>query len=310
MAIRELFDVSPVPFSISTIDHNARYVQVNPAYLAMIGRTWSEIEGQSLGVDLPYSIDDPARLARLNLLDTRGGYELAEIEMLHADGRIIPTLITAQRRRIGGESLDIEMVFDNSKRKVFEQEIMNAASVDSLTGLKNRAAFEKFLTQALTSSPVGYRIFLAFIDLNRFKRVNDDHGHFVGDRLLKILAGRLADWSNRDDFVARLGGDEFAVVSCKPAAELTTVGRYYDLAGKIAELAFIEGTSLQVGAAIGVAEAMVDETFGQLLERADRLMYAAKSSGQLIDVRFMSASPAPLFGGSGRTETGAFARRR
>ncbi|GAA2820247.1 hypothetical protein GCM10010836_09830 [Aminobacter aminovorans] len=67
-ALRDLFELSPVPCSISKIDHNSRYIKVKRAYLRMIGRSWSEIESQPLEVDLPYSIDDRARRERMALL--------------------------------------------------------------------------------------------------------------------------------------------------------------------------------------------------------------------------------------------------
>lgn len=284
-ALRDLFELSPVPFSISTTDHNSRYIKVNPAYLRMIGRTWAEIEGQPLGVDLPYSIDDPARRERMKLLETQGFYELAEVEMQHASGRIIPTLISAQRRRIAGESFDIEILLDNSERKAFERAILHAAQVDAMTGLQNRLSFETHLRGALAKMTPESRLFLAYIDLNRFKRVNDKFGHSMGDRLLQVVAKRLVEWGDRRDFVARLGGDEFGIISLYQADAPFSLARFFDLARAIAELVVIDDELIQVGAAIGLAEASPGVSFDALLDQADRLMYAAKSSGALIDVR-------------------------
>lgn len=283
-ALRELFELSPVPLSISTVEHNSRYIKVNAAYLRMIGRSWQEIAGQSIGVDLPYSIDDPDRLRRMRLLNTQGFYELEEIDMQHVSGRIIPTLISAQRRRIDGESFDIEIILDNSERKAFEQALQHAAQTDVMTGLSNRSHFESHL-RATLAAPAAERLFLTYLDLNRFKRVNDRLGHSAGDRLLQVIASRLVDWAGPRDFVARLGGDEFAIVSRHPADEQFSLGRYLDLAANIAMPIDIDGTSVIVGAAIGIAEVSGDISFDALLDRADRLMYAAKASGDLIDVR-------------------------
>ncbi|SFT65613.1 diguanylate cyclase (GGDEF) domain-containing protein [Mesorhizobium sp. YR577] len=284
-ALRDLFDLSPVPFSISTTDHDSRYIKVNPAYLHLIGRTWGEIDGKPLGADLPYSIDDPGRLARMNLLETQGFYKLAEVEMQHISGRIIPTLITAQRRRIAGESFDIEIMLDNSERKAFEQAILHAAQVDAMTGIQNRSSFETHLRGALANLSSESRLFLAYIDLNRFKRVNDNFGHSVGDQLLRSIAKRLVEWGDTRDFIARLGGDEFGIVSVYQADDAFSLSRFFDLAKTIAELTVIDENLIQVGAAIGLAEASAGVSFDALLDRADRLMYAAKSSGDLIDVR-------------------------
>lgn len=284
-ALKELFDLSPVPFSISTTDHNSRYIKVNPAYLRLVGRTWEELNGQPLGDDLPYPLDDPARMKRLYLLETQGFYELAEVDMLHASGRIIPALISAQRRRIDGESFDIEIILDNSERKAFERAIMEAAFVDTMTGLQNRASFESYLRKALAGLDAGSRITLAYIDLNRFKQVNDQHGHSIGDKLLRVIAERLSTWTSDSDFIARLGGDEFAIVSIVPAAKEFSALRFFDLGTQIAQTILIDGKLLQVGAAIGIAEAAPDMTFDVLLDQADKLMYDAKASGKIVDIR-------------------------
>lgn len=285
LALRDLFDLSPVPLSISTIDHDSRYIKVNPAYLGLTGRSWGEIENQSLGMDLPYSINDPARLARLNLLETRGFYEMAEVEMLHVSGRIISTLITAQRRRVGGECFDIEIVNDNTERKALEQSVLSNARTDAMTGLQNKASFEQFLTKSMSGLGSDLHLSLAYIDLNQFKPINDRHGHRVGDRLLKAIAVRMIEWANPGDFVARIGGDEFAVVSLFPSSQKLSRGRFFELAAQIAQPIVVDGNLLQVGAAIGVAEAALNESVESLIDRADKLMYAAKSSGDFIDVR-------------------------
>lgn len=284
-ALKELFDLSPVPFSISTIDHDSRYIKVNPAYLRLVGRTWEELNGQPLGTDLPYPLDDPARMKRLHLLDTQGFYELAEVDMLHSSGRVIPGLISAQRRRIDGESFDIEIILDNSERKAYERAIMEAAFVDTMTGLQNRASFENYLRKALSGHNSSSRITLAYIDLNRFKQVNDQHGHSIGDKLLQVIAERLRGWTSSSDFIARLGGDEFAIVSVTPAAYEFSALRFFDLGTQIAQPILLDGNTLRVGAAIGISEAMPGMTFDVVLDQADKLMYDAKASGKIVDIR-------------------------
>ena len=284
-ALRDLFDVSPVPFSISTTDFNSRYIKVNPAYLRLVGRSWDELAEKPLAIDLPYPIDHPARLERMHLLETQGFYDLTEVEMLRSDGQIFPTLITAQRRRISGESLDIEIVIDNSERKALENAILHAARTDAMTGLHNRASFEAHLVEALAATSDERRLSLAYIDLNRFKQVNDRFGHSVGDSVLKEVARRILEWSADGDFVARLGGDEFAVVSSFSAGRPITLARYLGLAARIADMIQIDSQPVQVGAAIGIAQAAHDMGFSALLDNADRAMYEAKATGNLIEVR-------------------------
>lgn len=284
-AIKDLFDLSPVPFSISTTEHDSRYIKVNRAYLRLIGRDGEELRGRPLGDHLPYSMDDTARLRRMHLLETQGFYELEEVDMLHSSGRIIPMLVSAQRRTIAGETFDIEILLDNSERKAFERAIRDAVFVDVLTGLHNRASFESHLSNLLDAPAAGARIVLAYIDLNRFKQINDAHGHLVGDNLLRVIAGRLQDWSDRTDFVARIGGDEFAIISSPAANDANSHARFLELGKQIAENVVIDEKVMQVGAAIGIAEIASGMTFDALLDQADRLMYLAKSSRKLVDVR-------------------------
>ncbi len=290
-ALRDLFERSPVPVSISTTEHHSRYIKVNKAYLRLVGRSWEELAGRALTIDLPYEADDPARLYRMHLLETRGYYDLEEVDMLHSSGRIIPTLISAQRRNIAGESFDIEIILDNSELKELERAIREAAFIDVLTGLQNRASFESHLNRALATHTTGSRIVLAYIDLNCFKQVNDHHGHLAGDKLLKAIAGRLQAWSNQNDFVARIGGDEFAIISTVAATEMISDERFVDLGERIAEPVTVDGKLLQVGAAIGVTEATANATFDALLDQADRLMYRAKATGKLVDVHSTIATP-------------------
>lgn len=284
-ALNDLFELSPVPFSISTTEHHSRYIKVNKAYLRLVGRSWEELDGQPLVIDLPYPMEDQARLRRMHLLETQGFYEFEEADMRHSSGRIIPTLISAQRRKIAGASFDIEIILDNSERKAFERAICAAAFVDSLTGLQNRASFDKYLGAALTTPTVNSRIVLAYIDLNRFKQINDEHGHLTGDKLLRAVAKRLCDWSSQNDFVARLGGDEFAIVSSRAVTEDFSDARFFELGLRIAEEVLIDEKSLRIGAAIGVAEATGEMTFDALLHQADEMMYRAKASGKVVDVR-------------------------
>ncbi len=163
----------------------------------------------------------------------------------------------------------------------YEQRLANLASRDPLTGLVNRVAIRERLDSAL-SAPAGQRsIALLIIDLDRFKYVNDTHGHAVGDELLRVVAQRLVALAGEGDLVARLGGDEFAVIQ-------TVVG-FGDETGALAlricrDLAapYVLGTiHATVGASIGVAFAARDASAAtELMKAADMALYAAKGQGR------------------------------
>jgi diguanylate cyclase (GGDEF)-like protein len=136
---------------------------------------------------------------------------------------------------------------------------------DGLTGLPNRALFMKRLTDGLAAGPV--TVFL--IDLDRFKPVNDAHGHATGDRLLVEVADRLRAAVRAGDTVARLGGDEFAVLIAGSAGD-----RLPTLAAALRGSARLGEHVVSVSASIGMAHGSGDPD--RLLHEADMAMYAAK----------------------------------
>jgi diguanylate cyclase (GGDEF)-like protein len=169
-------------------------------------------------------------------------------------------------------------------------ELHKRASTDLLTGLANRTEFRYQLQLALTRTedPVD-DVALLFIDLDDFKDVNDTLGHAVGDALLEVVADRLRHVVRSDDLVARLGGDEFAVLFQGPeaAAHAMTVGeRAVDA---LAEPVEVNGTSVHVGASVGLAESGDGSDLDRLMLEADVAMYTAKRLGKNRVERYDSA---------------------
>ncbi|MFG2552470.1 GGDEF domain-containing protein [Streptomyces sp. NPDC048581] len=155
---------------------------------------------------------------------------------------------------------------------------VEAARRDPLTGLWTRDAFEERARKRL-STP---RSAVYLLDLNRFKEVNDDHGHAAGDVVLRATGRRLAEWACINDAtVGRLGGDEFAAVaSHRSRAELEWA--LTELTHALTQPIDIGGLRVAVGASIGAVD--VDPRAGvvdlsQVLRRADEQMYAAKRAG-------------------------------
>jgi diguanylate cyclase (GGDEF)-like protein len=167
------------------------------------------------------------------------------------------------------------------ERKRIEHELSELARLDPLTGLPNRLLFRDRLTQAVQRIGRGdHGVGLIFIDPDGFKAVNDRYGHATGDRLLKLVAGRLRRVARRTDTVARLGGDEFTII-------LEGV-RHPDDAARVAEQAELSlrqpfevgGVVIKLGASLGVAIAShATEIPDVLTHRADAAMYRAKAQG-------------------------------
>ena len=132
-AMYALFEFSPVAFCISTADEPSYYIRVNSAYLRLFGREGAELEGQPISQHMSGSPDSPGRLRRMHKLATAGFYEVEEVDLRHSTGRIVPTLISAHRCVIGGASVDVEIIVDNTDRKALENTIRQAAHTDTLT---------------------------------------------------------------------------------------------------------------------------------------------------------------------------------
>lgn len=283
-ALVDVFELSPVAICISTAEHVSRYIMANPAYLAMIGRTWEEIAGQPMYLDTVRALDDPARLRRIHALETVGLCELEEVDLRHSSGRIVPTLISTQRRTVNGERLDIEIIIDNSERKAFERGILEAAYTDVVTGLPNRAAFDRRLHSLLEQRPPGEGICLAYIDLNGFKSINDGHGHATGDKVLLEIADRLRAHAAPWQFMARIGGDEFVLLSSFGQDGAPCIEDMQALAGALCAAMEGDGQCLTIGAAMGVVVTRKPIDADALLRGADALMYAAKATGRAVAV--------------------------
>jgi diguanylate cyclase len=168
-------------------------------------------------------------------------------------------------------------------KKDFEQ-VKTEVSVDFLTGIANRKAFDSMLTTCVNDPASGGKdLSLLLIDIDDFKRFNDEFGHLVGDEVLKFVAGKIRETVKGRDFLARFGGEEFAVILPQ-----TSLGGAATLAESIRSL-FAE-TSLRtvtaaknlgvVAVSIGAACLRPGESAGEFVHRCDQALYAAKKAGK------------------------------
>lgn len=165
-----------------------------------------------------------------------------------------------------------------SERRESEQRLDKLANHDPLTGLANRSYFQIFLEHAIAQCVRnGGQVSLLFIDLDRFKNINDSRGHEVGDEVLRIVAARLIDALRTDDFVARIGGDEFAVVMSHPKTQRAARRVALKLIESLSEPFEIDGNRYSISASIGISVCPDDGTDANtLLRQADLAMYQAK----------------------------------
>lgn len=201
-----------------------------------------------------------------------------------ADGRelAVSQIIEAHRGADGEIEFISSIMRDISERKVYEAQLQHQATHDALTGLANRTLFMDRLRQALAQARRHAReVLVAFIDLDRFKLVNDSLGHDTGDELLKALSQRMAGSLRDTDTLARFGGDEFVLLlpDLPQASDgMLVIGRLLTALGEPLQLA---GQRFQVTCSIGCSTYPGDgDAADDLLRFADAAMYRAKELGR------------------------------
>jgi diguanylate cyclase (GGDEF)-like protein len=164
-------------------------------------------------------------------------------------------------------------------------ELVRRASHDQLTGLPNREALNEHLDALLVGDGDGTPVTVLFIDLDRFKLINDSLGHAAGDELLTVIARRFRPVLRNHDVVARLGGDEFVVVLRGPSA-IEAEGVAERLLEAVRRPVEVQGRKVVVTASIGICDAHAEPSAEALLRDADVALYRAKDAGRDQWARF------------------------
>jgi len=216
-----------------------------------------------------------------------------EYRISRADGRVvwIRDEMTVVRGADGqAPPLFYGVFLDVTDRKKMEAELERLALYDSLTGLPNRALFSDRLSHAIERRGRTHATAVYFVDVDRFKRINDSLGHAAGDEVLREVAARIQRMLRPHDTVARFGGDEFTVLCESVGGVLEAVGVADRLQREIAQPLRAGGADLRLSASIGIAlaEPGEDADCSRLVEDADAAMYRAKERGgartELFDV--------------------------
>ncbi|MEU7933178.1 putative bifunctional diguanylate cyclase/phosphodiesterase [Micromonospora echinofusca] len=259
-------------------------IDVNQAFADMLGYSIEEL--RQTNVAALFHPDDAAGMWELYQELIEGKQDRARVEKRYyrKDGSVVWTDLSVSliRHDDGRPRFTVAMIEDITERYELQQRLRFQALHDPLTGLPNRTLFFETLGRVFDVADATQRVGVCFLDLDGFKAVNDSLGHDLGDRLLVVIARRLADCvAGRGHLVARMGGDEFVI--------LVDDGAGIDDAVRVAEVALaavsapvrIGEHQLAVSASIGIVECPVGGTSAsELMKAADTTLYWAKAEGR------------------------------
>jgi diguanylate cyclase (GGDEF)-like protein len=173
---------------------------------------------------------------------------------------------------------------DLSKSQAKEEETRQITLHDPLTGLPNRVLFEQRLEHGLIQAKRhGWELAILFMDIDKFKSINDSYGHDLGDKVLLMVANRLQSSVREEDMVCRWGGDEFGCLLLDIKEEANVTRHAEKMVNRIAEACEINGTVLSIRPSMGIAIYPADgETADILFKNADMAMYKAKGTEKRI----------------------------
>ncbi|MDQ2802679.1 MAG: diguanylate cyclase [Pseudomonadota bacterium] len=253
-------------------------MDVNAAFLQAYGGVREAVVGRT-GAELGLWTDPDLRAQLVDQLQRFGRVRDVITKTPNAAGDLREYLVAAELLRVNGDSLVLFVGRDVTERRRTEARMAHLAMHDALTGLANRAQFQQRLEDGLRGDR-GFDVL--WLDLDRFKDVNDLLGHAVGDELLQAVAGRLRACARAVDTVARLGGDEFAVIIPRvPGQPSAAIGLAERILERLGQPFSLPGCEHRTTASIGLASAPGDATDPEaLLKAADLALYAAKSAGR------------------------------
>jgi diguanylate cyclase (GGDEF)-like protein/PAS domain S-box-containing protein len=269
-----------------------RIVAVNDVFCQMTGADREELTGRKDPFSFLASSSRNSSLLRQMINDKSGQGELV---LERSDGTQLDVGIQVRpvRRADGRIRGYVALLRDITDRKIREQRLRHRADHDGLTGLLNRAAFHVRLTERVAAANAsGSALTLAILDLDRFKLVNDEHGHPAGDAVLAEFADRLRGNARGDDAIGRLGGEEFGWIMSDTGRD-EAIGALSRTLDAVRRHPFPHGGQLTFSAGAaqlrtyvsgpgehGEQAELIGETAPALVQRTDRLLYEAKASGR------------------------------
>lgn len=269
--------------AVMVTDADAKVISINRAFTKVTGFELEDVVGKTPSFQKSGKHDDSFYQNLWRSLKETGQWQ-GEIWNRRKDGVLYPVWenVSVVKDEQGKTTNYISVFSDISTIKRTQNKLNHLAHHDSLTGLANRLAFTANLEQALERAQRHQnKVALLFMDLDRFKDINDNLGHAAGDRVLQVVAKRLKKSVRAQDVVCRLGGDEFTII----LEELSRISDTEKLAKKIIDLVSspitLENKEVAISTSIGISIYPDDADNAQDLAKAgDTAMYSAKSRGR------------------------------
>lgn len=281
----EVFDKSNEGIIIT--NRHKRIVKLNSAVQAITGFNEQDLLHRRPTFLVPKGSENKELLQTINTVLDEQGYWQGEVSYLKANGDVRTAWagVSAVQESTHGHQSLIIILSDITERKRAEERIRQLAYYDTLTGLANRSQLNERLSFMMEkASSYNQAVALLFIDLDRFKPINDSMGHPAGDAVLQEVANRLRSCVKKNDFICRMGGDEFTLaIDAQPKREVASNAR--NVAERILQVLnepYILGKhEVFLSGSIGVAIYPDDATSViELIKRADMAMYRAKELGR------------------------------
>ncbi|MFT5350966.1 MAG: diguanylate cyclase (GGDEF)-like protein/PAS domain S-box-containing protein, partial [Gammaproteobacteria bacterium] len=277
---RSLYNDSPAMFM--TLDEKGVVLSINKFGADHLGASVSALIDSSI-FDITHKEDREGFIQKLKVCDGQSNkVQRCEIRMLHKFGDIIWVRTTMRSIELGANTKSILVTCEDiTEARILSEQLEYQAKHDALTGLINRAEFEKRLRRVLNADSDDGEHALCYLDLDQFKIINDTCGHLAGDELLRRVSDILNTVVRKRDTLARMGGDEFAVLlehcSIDQAKRVAN-----ELIHSVETLRFVwEGKRFTLGVSIGLVPMRKGSgTLTDILSAADSACYAAKDAGR------------------------------
>ncbi|HHH42495.1 MAG TPA: sensor domain-containing diguanylate cyclase [Gammaproteobacteria bacterium] len=276
--------------AIVCADEDCRIVVFNQGAERLFGYPSDEIVGQPLVtlVCPRYQAAEKHRLAALTRIarESRMGFRIDRVLGRRKNSERFPVEVSVSQTEISSHRLYTIIIHDATDRITREQHLTYQAKHDELTDLPNRNLLNERLSAGIARADRDHRkLGVVFLDLDRFKPINDRYGHETGDCLLQAIARRLADTMRQSDTVSRVGGDEFIICLEQIKSEQDAVAAARKIADAMKQPFQILGQNIDASASIGIA---VYPEHGRdpvtLLRHADQAMYSAKADRDSLQV--------------------------